>query len=85
VTFFVASWQNKEALCVAKWSVGRFFFPICHVVVNVLGDVVQFRCVADNTVVKPGLPDKGDVILVGEFRHGGFEIADGAGQSVFPV
>ena len=84
-TIVISVGYHKKALRGAKWSFVSFVFPICHVVVNVLGDAVQFRGVADNMVVKPGLPDKGDVFLMGEFRHGGFEIADGAGQSVFPA
>ena len=56
-------------------NIRRLGIPICHVVVNISDNAVQFRSIADDTVVEPGLPYKWDVFFVGKFRHSGFEIA----------
>lgn len=71
---------QETSLQGATWGVEFVFFPICHVVFNIICNAVHFIVIANNMVMETGLPCKFDVVFVGKTGNGLFELTNDNGQ-----
>ena len=55
--------------------------PLCDIVFNIGGNLVQFIGVAHNAVMEPGLPGKRNGVFTGVFGDSGFETRNDVRQT----